>query len=157
MFYIVGARPTPEVKQLEDLQGIRVTGTVPDIRPYVAHAALSVAPLRIARGIQNKVLEAMSMAKTVVVSEQALEGIHAIPGKELMLAKDAKQFEIAVSNALTNPNPDMGLSAREKAVLIYGWASNLTRVESILEANTDGAIGSPSNTQNGSNPVGVKV
>jgi len=157
LFYIVGARPTPEVKQLEELQGIHVTGTVPDIRPYVVHAALSVAPLRIARGIQNKVLEAMSMAKTIVVSEQALEGIHAIPGKELMLAKDASQFVTAVNDALANPNPDIGISAREKAVLIYGWASNLTRVESILEANTDGAIGSASNTQNGSNPVGVKV
>lgn len=157
MFYIVGARPTPEVKQLEDLQGVQVTGTVPDIRPYVAHAALSVAPLRIARGIQNKVLEAMSMAKTIVVSEQALEGIHAIPGKELILAKDAAQFATAVDLVLSSPNPEMGVSAREKAILIYGWASNLTRVESILEANTDGAIGSASNIQNGSNPVGVKV
>lgn len=141
MFYIVGARPTPEVKQLATLPGVCVTGTVPDIRPYVACAALSVAPLRIARGIQNKVLEAMSMAKTVVVSDAALEGIHAIPGKDLILAKDAPQFVDAVSNTLNHPDPSMGISAREKTVLIYGWASNLTRVESILESNLDGAIG----------------
>jgi sugar transferase (PEP-CTERM/EpsH1 system associated) len=157
MFYIVGARPTPEVKQLEALPGVCVTGTVPDIRPYVACASLSVAPLRVARGIQNKVLEAMSLGKTIVVSQPALEGIHAIPGKELLLAEDAAQFASVVSEALAKPNPEIGICAREKAVLIYGWASNLTRVESILEANTDGAIGSPVNLQNGSNAVGERV
>jgi len=134
MFYIVGAKPSSEVKQLAELAGISVTGTVPDVRPYVAHAALSVAPLRIARGIQNKVLEAMSMAKTIVVSEPALEGIRAIPDQELILASNAEQFIAAVMRALEHPNPSIGRNAREKVNLIYGWASNLSRVESILES-----------------------
>ena len=136
MFYIVGARPSAEVKQLAELAGISVTGTVPDIRPYVAHAALSVAPLRIARGIQNKVLEAMSLAKTIVVSEPALEGIHAIPDQELILAKNAEQFIAAITQALEHPDPSIGRKAREKVNLIYGWASNLSRVESILESGS---------------------
>ena len=157
LFYIVGARPAAEVKQLESLPGITVTGTVPDIRPYVACATLSVAPLRVARGIQNKVLEAMSMGKTVVVSEPALEGIHAVPGKDVILADGAPEFAEAVSKALAHPDASIGINAREKAVLIYGWASNLTRVESILEANTDGAIGSGAAAQNGVNAFGVKV
>ena len=72
LFAIVGARPGAEVQQLATLPGVLVTGTVPDVRPYVAHAAVCVAPLRIARGIQNKVLEAMSMGRTVVVTPQAL-------------------------------------------------------------------------------------
>ena len=58
---IVGARPTREVRQLAALPGVSVTGTVADVRPYLAHARAAVAPLRIARGVQNKVLEAMAI------------------------------------------------------------------------------------------------
>ena len=74
-FYIVGARPTAAVRQLASLPGVRVTGTVPDVRPYLAHALVAVAPLRIARGVQNKVLEAMAMGKAVLATPAALEGI----------------------------------------------------------------------------------
>jgi hypothetical protein len=88
-FYIVGARPAPAVQALGQRPAWTVTGTVPDVRPYIAHAQVAVAPLRIARGIQNKVLEAMAMATPVVVSPQALEGIDAEPGSELVLADDA--------------------------------------------------------------------
>nr|WP_187363215.1 TIGR03087 family PEP-CTERM/XrtA system glycosyltransferase [Massilia frigida] len=132
-FVIVGARPAPDVLQLAALPGVSVTGTVPDVRPYVAHAALCVAPLRIARGIQNKVLEAMSMAKTVVVSPQALEGIAAEPGRDLLLALDAPQFGAAIGQALDAPRPDMGRAARHAVETQYGWCSNLAPVVSLLE------------------------
>ena len=132
-FVIVGARPAPEVLQLAALPGVSVTGTVPDVRPYVAHAALCVAPLRIARGIQNKVLEAMSMAKTVVVSPQALEGIAAEPGRDLLLAADAPHFGAAIGQALDAPRPEMGRAARHAVETQYGWSSNLAPVVSLLE------------------------
>ena len=132
-FYIVGARPSAAVQALAALPNVFVTGTVPDVRPYVAHAALSVAPLRIARGIQNKVLEAMSLAKTVVVSPQALEGIEADPGRELILAGDAQQFAAAVLRALAQPQPAIGAAARHKVKTRYGWAANLARVDALLE------------------------
>jgi sugar transferase (PEP-CTERM/EpsH1 system associated) len=132
-FYIVGARPSTAVQQLAALPNVFVTGTVPDVRPFVAHAALSVAPLRIARGIQNKVLEAMSLAKTVIVSPQALEGIEAVPGRELMLAGDARQFAAAVLHALAQPDPAMGAAARRKVETRYGWAANLAQVDALLE------------------------
>ncbi|NHZ91369.1 TIGR03087 family PEP-CTERM/XrtA system glycosyltransferase [Massilia sp. CCM 8733] len=132
-FVIVGARPSAEVLQLAALPGVTVTGTVPDVRPFVAHAALCVAPLRIARGIQNKVLEAMSMAKTVVVSPQALEGIAAEPGRDLLLAHDAPQFAAAIGQALTTPQPGMGGAARRVVETRYGWSSNLAPVVSLLE------------------------
>nr|WP_308605715.1 TIGR03087 family PEP-CTERM/XrtA system glycosyltransferase [Massilia sp. DJPM01] len=132
-FVIVGARPAPEVLQLAALPGVSVTGTVPDVRPYVAHAALCVAPLRIARGIQNKVLEAMSMAKTVVVSPQALEGIAAEPGRDLLLAADAPQFVAAIGQALDAARPAMGRAARHAVETQYGWSSNLAPVVSLLE------------------------
>ena len=133
-FYIVGSRPTEQVHALAKLPGVRVTGTVPDVRPYIAHAGVSVAPLRIARGIQNKVLEAMSMAKSVVVSPQALEGIEAEPGRELMLAADAAQFVSVLSALLAQPNDMLGHAARKQVEARYGWASNLARVDSLLDS-----------------------
>ena len=131
--YIVGARPSAAVRKLAALPNVFVTGTVPDVRPYVAHAALSVAPLRIARGIQTKVLEAMALAKTVIVSPQALEGIEAEPGRELILAADARQFAAAVLRAFAQPDPAIGAAARRKIETRYGWAANLARVNTLLE------------------------
>ena len=75
LFYIVGSNPGPEVKSLGDRQGVRVTGFVDDIRPYYRGADVCVIPLRIAAGVQNKVLEAMAMARPVVTTGKALEGI----------------------------------------------------------------------------------
>lgn len=135
-FYIVGARPTAAVTALAGMPGVHVTGTVPDVRPYIAHASLTVAPLRIARGIQNKVLEAMAMAKPVVVSPQALEGIDALPGRELLLAGDAQSFAETTIRQLKTPDKLIGSHAREKVVSRYGWASNLARVDALLEPTT---------------------
>ncbi|TFW30683.1 TIGR03087 family PEP-CTERM/XrtA system glycosyltransferase [Massilia horti] len=134
-FYIVGARPTPAVQALARSEGIVVTGTVPDVRPYLAHAALSVAPLRVARGIQNKVLEAMAMALPVVVSPQALEGIDAAPGAELLLADGADAFAAAVARALGEDDRALRARARERVERLYSWPSNLAGIEARLECN----------------------
>lgn len=75
VFYIVGSNPCREVKELENEPGIKVTGTVDDVRPYLRFANCVVAPLRVARGVQNKVLEAMAMARPVIATTMALEGI----------------------------------------------------------------------------------
>ena len=132
-FYIVGARPSGAVQALAQLPGVVVTGTVPDVRPYIAHAQVAVAPLRIARGIQNKVLEAMAMATPVVVSPQALEGIEAIPGTDLVLAIDAAGFVAEVSALLAVTNTAIGQVARSKVEKLYSWPSNLARIEARLE------------------------
>jgi sugar transferase (PEP-CTERM/EpsH1 system associated) len=132
-FYIVGARPSGAVQALAQLPGVVVTGTVPDVRPYIAHAQVAVAPLRIARGIQNKVLEAMAMATPVVVSPQALEGIEAIPGTDLVLANDAAGFVTAVSSLLDQSDGALGKAARAKVEQLYSWPSNLARIEARLE------------------------
>jgi len=130
-FYIVGSRPTPEVYALAG-DRIFVTGSVPDVRPYLAHAAISVAPLRIARGIQNKVLEAMSMAKTVIVSPQALEGIAADTRHELILAKDAAGFISHLAKQLTQADAARGLAARRRVEQSYSWDNSLQPVDSLL-------------------------
>ncbi len=134
-FYIVGARPAAAVQALAQLPGVVVTGTVPDVRPYIAHAQVAVAPLRIARGIQNKVLEAMAMATPVVVSPQALEGIEAIPGTDLLLAEDAAGFVATVSALLTVTDAAIGRVARAKVEQLYSWPSNLARIEARLECS----------------------
>ncbi len=133
---IVGARPSAEVQALAAQPGITVTGTVPDVRPYVAHAALSVAPLRVARGIQNKVLEAMAMAKPVLVTPQALEGIEAEPGRELLLAQDAAQWIDVASAALAGPAAALaalGQAARARVEAAYSWDARLAPLDRMIE------------------------
>jgi sugar transferase (PEP-CTERM/EpsH1 system associated) len=138
-FYVVGARPASAVQALASQSGVVVTGTVPDVRPYIAHAQVAVAPLRIARGIQNKVLEAMAMATPVVVSPQALEGIDAEPGTELVLAEQADGFVAAVAALLDQrargEPAAIGRAARAKVERQYSWPSNLARIEEQLECS----------------------
>lgn len=132
MFYIVGSRPVAEVQALANEQNVVVTGTVPDTRPYLAHAEMAVAPLRIARGIQNKVLEAMAMAKPVIVSPEALEGISAEPGRELLLAADARAFATYGQQLLAQPAAEIGSAARRRVVSDYGWDAHLARLDTRL-------------------------
>jgi sugar transferase (PEP-CTERM/EpsH1 system associated) len=132
-FYIVGARPSAAVMALADLPGIIVTGSVPDVRPYLAHASMAVAPLRIARGIQNKVLEAMAMGKTVVASPQAIEGINAHPDRDVVVANDESDFSNRIIKLLQNgTNPAVGHAARARVLEDYNWKKNLGRIDTLL-------------------------
>jgi len=130
-FYIVGSRPAEAVLALAD-ESIIVTGSVPDVRPYVAHAEISVAPLRIARGIQNKVLEAMAMAKTVVVSPQALEGIDAEINSEVILANNAADFASCIAAQLIQPDAKLGQAARKRMIQNYSWENSLKPLERLF-------------------------
>jgi len=141
VFYIVGSRPAPQVQALAAQPGVRVTGTVPDVRPYLAHAQAAVAPLRIARGIQNKVLEAMAMAMPVVVSPQALEGIAAHPREDVLLAEDAERYIAILLQQLTQPGPTLGPRARANVLANYAWSAHLAVVDTLLDGST------PSSTQ----------
>lgn len=102
-FYIVGGNPTSAVKALTKYDGVIVTGRVEDIRPYITQAKLVVAPLRIARGIQNKVLEAMSLNKPIVLTQMAMEGINAAESDVIKVVDDAQPFAQACLSLLNNP------------------------------------------------------
>ena len=134
LFYIVGGKPSPAVRKLSALQGVRVTGAVADVRPYLQHARVAVAPLRIARGVQNKVLEAMAMAKPVVVTPQALEGITARTNEEVLLASDSMEFSATVITLLAASvhGNKMGAAARARVLADYDWEKNLLRVTQFL-------------------------
>jgi sugar transferase (PEP-CTERM/EpsH1 system associated) len=137
-FYVVGARPDQRVKKLAELPGVVVTGSVADIRPYLAHAKLAVAPLRIARGTQNKVLEAMAMAKTVIASPEAAQGVAAEPDRELIVAKDAIEFVDRVSAYLDGTDIELiGKRARSRIVSDYSWQANLSRIGKLLQPKGD--------------------
>lgn len=133
VFQIVGARPTPQVKALAELANVEVTGSVPDVRPYLANAAVVVAPLRIARGIQNKVLEAMAAGRPLVATPEALDGIDARPGRDLLVGANAESFADAVSDVLLGRAPaDLGESARRHVVSHYQWAEQLRVLDRIM-------------------------
>ena len=134
-FWIVGAGSGQDVKRLERLPGVRVTGEVPDVRPYVSHAAAVVVPMRIGRGVQNKALEAMAMAKPVVASEIARSGLDAAASDgRLHAAATPAEF---VDNLLrllrdTGHATEMGKRAREWVIAEYGWTQNLRRLDEIV-------------------------
>jgi len=135
IFYIVGSRPTAEIKRLEQIEGIMVTGFVEDIRDYLVMADVCVVPLRIARGIQNKILEAMAMGKSVVTTFQAFEGIKAVSGEEIIPVDDEGMFAAAVINLLQDRQKAeiMGAKARQCMETHYSWDRNLSVLDNILK------------------------
>ena len=132
-FHIVGSNPAPEVQTLAEIPSVFVTGRVPDVRPFLAHASAGVAPMRIARGIQNKVLEAMAMAKPVVVTPDALMGIDAAPGDEVILAVNAGEFAAGCLLAAGPEGAAIGQAARRRVVADYVWSERLRGFDALLE------------------------
>jgi sugar transferase (PEP-CTERM/EpsH1 system associated) len=135
-FAIVGRAPTPAVQALGERPGVQVTGTVPDIRDWLAAAALVVAPLQLARGIQNKVLEGMAMARPVVASTAAEEGID--HGGTLRVAGDADAFGDAVLSLLAEPElgAALGQAARAQVIARYGWDARLAPLDALLAGSS---------------------
>ena len=133
-FHIVGATPAAEVTALTALPGVFVTGRVPDTRPYMAHATVCVAPLLIARGIQNKVLEAMAMARPVVATADAMEGIAALPGRDILVADSPDAFAAACVSASGPAGLSLGAAARRLVVGDYDWAERLRGFDPLLPA-----------------------
>ena len=132
IFYIVGTNPAASVRALTRHANVRVTGRVPDTRPYLAHAAIVVAPLQIARGVQNKVLEALAMAKPVIVSPEAFSGIKAVVGRDLLVATGADET-IRLAHALLNGEyPLIGLSGRRVVSAAYDWENTLAPLDALV-------------------------
>ena len=132
-FYIVGSRPSKEVAALAS-DAIVVTGAVADVRPYLAHAKLAVAPLRIARGIQNKVLEAMAMGKYVIATSAAMEGI---PYNETLAVSVSDTIEMMVDQIdeqLQKNTPVAIYSCnRDFVQTTFSWEQNLNRLLTLLQ------------------------
>ncbi|MGE4324366.1 MAG: TIGR03087 family PEP-CTERM/XrtA system glycosyltransferase [Sphingobium sp.] len=139
-FAIVGRSPSKTVLALADLPGVVVTGGVPDVRGWLAAADVVVAPLRIARGIQNKVLEAMAMARPVIASSEAAEGIDATDGAHFLIAADPADEAVKVVALLADPDGAraLGMAARARVEARYRWAATLAPLDALLAGDTVG-------------------
>jgi hypothetical protein len=135
-FYIVGLNPSPDVVRLGEIPGVTVTGAVPDVRPYYARAGVCVAPMRIGRGIQNKVLQGMAMSLPVVASSLAGRGIQAEAGRDLEIADDPVVFAAHVVRLLRSPAERRRLGERGRACVEthYVWERNVEKLEPLLAA-----------------------
>lgn len=133
-FYIVGSKPTKSVIQLGlENPSIIVTGRVPDSRNYISHAVLIVAPLRIARGIQNKVLEAMAFAKPIVATSMAMEGIATENYQlDIGVADGAKEFASLCLNVLNSGMPSSRMN-REFVKTEFSWQKSLQRLGDLMQ------------------------
>lgn len=127
IFVIVGGNPAPEIKALADKKGIVVTGRVHDVRPYIAKAACVVAPLQIARGIQNKVLEAMSLDKPIVLTSMAMEGINAPESSSIRLCDDANDYAQFCLDYLATVHLEKGASDSNRQWVLqqFTWKKTL--------------------------------
>jgi sugar transferase (PEP-CTERM/EpsH1 system associated) len=132
-FYVVGMNPSPAVLALAGLPGVNIVGRVDDVRPFLANATAGVAPLRIARGIQNKVLESMAMARPTVVTRDALTGIAAEPGRDVLLADDAAGFADACIAVHVSGASEIGRAARAFVVDHFTWAETLRGFDDLLD------------------------
>lgn len=123
-FWIVGGHPARAVRGL--VRGdIHMVHHLKDVRPYLAHADAIIAPLRVARGIDNNVLEGMAMAKPIIATPAALDGLGLVVGEEVLSSASAPGFASCVATALSGRAGDMGARARRRVEADYGWPAAL--------------------------------
>ena len=137
--WIVGMNPARSVR---DLAGpdICVTGRVPDVRPYLRHARVVVAPLGVARGIQNKVIEAMAMGCPIVVTPQVAESLPGHSDDVVLTAATPEQFAEAVLRVMRGEYLYAGARAREYALTHFRWGEQLAGLDRLLEADTSSLV-----------------
>jgi len=131
LFYIVGMNPLPKVRALGKDPSIMITGGVPDVRPYLAHAVAAALPLRVARGIQNKILEAMAMEKPVLATPDAIHGIELCPGFSPLISDSAEGLAEKGISLLT-VSPAVPNTARRCVLERYNWDVNLQFINELL-------------------------
>jgi len=136
---VVGSNPSAQIRSLARTPGITVTGHVPDVRSHVEAAAVSVVPLRIARGTQNKILECMAMGIPVVSTAQAAKGIQATPGQHLLVADAPREFADQVLALLRNPalRQQLADAAHEKVLAAHAWPNSLRILDRVLNPSED--------------------
>jgi sugar transferase (PEP-CTERM/EpsH1 system associated) len=131
---IVGRQPVPAVRRLDAIPGVEVIGSVPDVRPHVAAASVAVVPLRIARGIQNKVLEALAMAKPVIASPSALEGLEVTAGEHVLSAVSVSDWISSLEMLFRDSRfgAQLGEAGREFVETHHSWQACLSPLDPLL-------------------------
>ena len=142
---LVGRKPVPAVQKLAQVDGVRVFADVPDVRPHLAAADLAIAPLRIARGVQNKVLEALAMAKPVIASPQASEGLAAASIGALVVAHSPAEWAAQVGRWIADPaeRAARGRAGRDFVLAEHAWPVALARLVPLLRLPEPAAAQAP--------------
>lgn len=132
---VVGRDPGPRVQRLAAVPGVRITGTVEDVRPHVAHAAVYVVPLRIGGGTRLKIFEALAMGKAIVSTTVGVEGLPLTPGTHFVQADDPAQFADAVVALLRDParRRALGGAGRSLVEQRYSWSQVVREFEARCE------------------------
>ncbi len=133
--HLVGSDPPDDVCALAG-NGVTVTGTVPDVRPYMHRAAVCVSPLRFGTGVKNKVLAALAMGKAVVATRESCAGLDVTPGKHLLVADNPDDFAAHVVRLFADPNRrvQLGNAGRSLVVERYGWDAMGQQLEALLHS-----------------------
>jgi glycosyltransferase involved in cell wall biosynthesis len=136
-FTIVGRRPVEAVKRLVARRGVRIVADVPDVRPYLWEAAVAVAPLQVARGVQNKEHEAMACGKAMVVSPEALAGLSAVDGVHLIVARAERQWSATLDHLFQDaPMQDrLALACRRYVKDSHRWEACLSPIRELIQCH----------------------
>ena len=131
---VIGSNPSQRIRDLARLPGVTVTGHVPDVRPYLADAAVAIAPLRLARGTQNKILESMAMGIPVVATPQAAKGIYAVSGEHLLVAETPQAFAEQVVSLLQTIETRriIAREARKQVERMHHWPASMEIMDEVL-------------------------
>jgi len=134
-FVIIGAAPSEKVKKLGELSGVTVTGFVDDVRDYVRKSAVMVAPLSIARGTQNKILEAMALGVPVVTSEIGARGIDGDPNKDFIVASSAQQYSDQLETLMSDQELRQRYARQGRLTIEenYSWTHVLQRLDALIQ------------------------
>jgi sugar transferase (PEP-CTERM/EpsH1 system associated) len=132
---IVGADPSAGIRRLGEQDGVSVTGSVPDVRPYVRRSALTVAPLQIARGTQNKILEAMAMGVPTVASVAAAGGVDAEPGRHVLTASTPAEYTDAILAVLGDraERDRLAVEGRARVLSHHSWRRSMETLDGLVE------------------------
>lgn len=143
-FHVIGRHPSRAVRRLADRPGINVVGSVPDVRTHLCRCRAVVAPLRIARGVQNKVLEAMAAARPVVATAAAVTGIDAVDGQHLLIADDSAATAERLVRLLTDDALADRISRNARGLVerCYDWSRRLEPWQQLLASPADSSVGS---------------
>jgi len=133
--FIVGANPSGKIRKLGKIPGVVVTGSVPDVRPYVQRCSVNVAPLNIARGTQNKILESLAMGVPTVASTQAATGIDAVPGEHFLTASSPQEYAEGVIRLLSDSKERKRYSDAGRARMLthHQWEGSMEKLDKIIE------------------------
>jgi sugar transferase (PEP-CTERM/EpsH1 system associated) len=147
-FVVVGRNPSSRVRRLSDLPGVVVTGTVPDVQPYLGSAVAAVAPFRICQGIQNKILEALAIGLPVVATPRPARAVGATSEELLFVADGAQDFARAVVAVLENPRLRQNLRGKEFVKRRFDWERNLEPLDQWLKEAVGAGCGASEEISN---------